>query len=153
MIVYRIARKKYAHDLSGIGAKIAGGRWNSPGNPVVYTSGSISLAMLEVAVHLPLEKLPKGFFLITIEVPEDIQVAKVDRSKLPLNWALSIQAPVTQQIGDLFLSKGKNLVLQVPSAVVPEEFNYLVNPNHKSFSAVKIISMKDLNFDSRLFKG
>lgn len=153
MIVFRISREKYSRDISGTGAKLAGGRWNSPGNALLYTSGSISLAMLEVAVHLPLEKVPKGFFLTSIEIPDDFELLKIERSRLPLNWALSIHAPYTQNIGDSFLKEGKRLVLRVPSAVVPEEYNYLINPFHNDFTLVKIIEVKAINFDSRLFKG
>lgn len=153
MIVYRITRKRYARDLSGKGAKMAGGRWNSPGIPILYTSGSIALAMLEVAVHLPLEKLPKGFCLTSIKIPEDFQEKKIERKKLPLNWSLSIHAPYTRSIGDNFIKDNNHLTLKVPSAVVPEEYNYLINPNHQYFSKVEIINVKELNFDSRLFKA
>ena len=152
MIVYRIARKKYARDISGLGAKKVGGRWNFPGMALLYTSGSISLAMLEVAVHLPLEKIPSGFYLIKIKVPDSHLIVKPDMNKLPLNWALSVHAPYSQKLGDDFVNDGKYLVLKVPSAVVPDEFNYLINPEHEDFGKVKILEVKELNFDKRLFK-
>jgi RES domain-containing protein len=153
MIVYRIAHQKYARDLTGTGAKLAGGRWNSPGNRMLYTAGSISLAILEVAVHLSLEKVPKGFKIIVLEIPDEYAHKSIDRRKLPINWSLSIHAPFTQNIGDVFLEKNEFLTLQVPSAIVPEEYNYLINPLHPAFSLVKILDIRDMNFDSRLFKA
>ncbi len=151
MIVYRISRNKYAHDLSGAGTKISGARWNSQGNPMLYTAGSISLAILEIAVHLPLEQLPTGYQLITIEIPDSFKSVAVDAKSLPINWSLSVHAPTTQNISDAFLGEREHLVLKVSSAIVPGECKYLINPLPEDFYKVKIIDVRDMNFDCRLF--
>lgn len=148
MVVYRLSKSLYANDLSGKGAELVGGRWNSKGNAVLYTSQSIALCVTEIAVHIPLGILPKDFELIHIEIPEDLIL---EIKKLPKDWQTFPHADSTQKIGDKFLKDLKYLILKVPSAAVQGEFNYLINPKHKDFEKVKIRKKEKFSFDERLF--
>ena len=149
MIVYRLSKGQYANDLSGKGAELVGGRWNSRGNAMLYTSQSIALCVTEIAVHVPLGILPKDYQLIHIEIPdEDL----LEMKRLPKDWQSFPHSNSTQMIGDKFLKEHKHLVFKVPSAAVQGEFNYLVNPRHKNFNQIKIVKMEDFNFDERLFR-
>jgi RES domain-containing protein len=150
MIVYRLSKAKYAEDLGGKGAEIAGGRWNSKGKRVLYTSQSIALCTTEIAVHTPLGNIPTDYKLITIEIPDTL--IKEHSGKLPKDWKLFPHSKSTQKIGDQFLTEGKYLALKVPSAVVQGEHNYLLNPAHEFFQKVKIIRVEEFSFDKRLFK-
>lgn len=152
MIVYRISRGKYKDDLSGTGAEINGGRWNNKGTKVLYTASSIALAMTEVAVHVPFGILPIGYFVISIEIP-DVKISNVtDKDLRGTTWNSHPPSHITQKIGDDFIIANKDLILKVPSAVAPGDFNFLINPSHKEFSKVKIIKMSPFGFDQRLFK-
>ena len=149
MIVYRLSKGQYANDLSGKGAELVGGRWNSCGNAMLYTSQSIALCVTEIAVHVPLGILPKDYQLIHIEIrDEDFLEVK----RLPKDWQTFPHSNSTQLIGDKFLKEQKFLVLKVPSATVQGEFNYLINPRHKNFNQIKIVKIENFNFDERLFR-
>lgn len=148
MIVYRLSRKRYAEDLSGRGAELAGGRWNSKGTALVYTGQNISLCMVEVAVHLPLGIVPKDYELISIEIPDDeIQELETDK----FDWQSALTFVITRDLGDEFARKSEKLILKVPSAVVQGEFNYLINPKHPKIKKVKIKKVEAFGFDDRLF--
>lgn len=152
MIVYRLAKSKYSRDLSGKGAEIAGGRWNSKGNAVLYTSDSRALCTAEIAVHTPLGIVPANFELITIEISDASECSVVKPEVLPENWHRFPFRRQTQVVGDQFLKDNENLLLKVPSAVVQGAFNYLLNPAHKNFSEmVSIVNVEVFNFDPRLF--
>ena len=149
MIVYRLSKGQYANDLSGKGAELVGGRWNSRGNAMLYTSQSIALCVTEIAVHVPLGILPKDYQLIHIEIPdEDL----LEMKRLPKDWQSFPHSNSTQMIGDKFLKEHKHLVFKVPSAAVQGEFNFLINPSHKNFNQIKIVKLEDFNFDERLFR-
>ena len=149
MIVYRLSKAQYAQDLSGKGAELVGGRWNSRGNAMLYTSQSIALCVTEIAVHVPLGILPKYYQLIHIEIPdEDL----LEMKRLPKDWQSFPHSNSTQMIGDKFLKEHKHLVFKVPSAAVQGEFNFLINPRHKNFNQIKIVKIEDFNFDERLFR-
>ena len=150
MMVYRITRSQYTK-LDGQGAKLAGGRWNSRGIPLVYSGQSISLCVLEVAVHLPLGMLPADYVLTSIEVPEAVSMVVIPAMRLPLNWRVTLHAFETQNIGDDFFEKKQFCVLKVPSATVPTEHNFIINPEHPEFSLIKTIDISPYDFDSRLF--
>ena len=151
MIVYRLSKSKYASDLSGKGAEKIGGRWNSKGTALVYTSESRALCTTEIAVHTPLGNLPLDYQLIAIEIPDDIQIKEIAKAELPQYWNTIPYSPATQKTGDIFVVEGKFLVLKVPSVVVPGDYNYLLNPAHREFHKVKIESIEPFNFDERLF--
>ena len=151
MIVYRLSKSKYAHDLSGKGAEKYGGRWNSRGVPMIYTSGSRALCILEIAVHTPLGNLPTDYCLISIDIPEDC-ISELEAAKLPNAWNSSPHGHKTQVMGDAFAAECAQLVFKVPAAVVQGEFNYLINPLHPDFRNVKIVKVEEFNFDKRLFR-
>lgn len=150
MIVYRLSKEKYKNDLSGKGAELAGGRWNSKGVPVLYTSESRALCSTEIAVHSPLGIVPSDYWIMSIEFPDTVEISEIDPSTLPEDWDAAPHTNATQLIGDRFVGLGKTLVLKVPSAVVPGDFNYLINPAHSLFPLVKIIDSEIFEFDKRL---
>jgi RES domain-containing protein len=153
MRVYRIERKKYLETtLLGIGAaKTEGYRWNSPNTYLVYTAESRALATLEVFVHLDLsEDLPTDRMYVEIEIPEEVEIMEIPIASLPPNWDARPPILETQIIGDDFVSGNQAAVLKVPSAIVPSEFNYLLNPNHPDSKKIKVISVKHVVFDERM---
>lgn len=151
MIVYRISRGRYKDDLSGTGAEMFGGRRNNKGNKMLYTAASRALAMAEVAVHVPFGILPKDYFLISIEVPE-VTIQTIPQKKLTgTDWDSHPPSALTQKMGDTFLINNTDLILQVPSVVVPGDFNFLLNPLHKDFHRVSVKKVEAFGFDPRLF--
>lgn len=153
MKVYRIERKKYLKNtLKGIGAALTEGyRWNSLNTYLVYTAESRALATLEVSVHLDLsEDLPNDRFYVEIDIPTDIQIQEIDNDDLPENWNSRPPILETQFIGDDFVTDGKAAILKVPSCIVPQEYNYLINPNHPDASRITVISETAMKFDPRI---
>lgn len=151
MKVFRLSKAEFSGDLSGKGAEIAGGRWNPKGIPVVYTSDSRALCMAEVAVHLPVGLIPKDYKIVEIEIPED-KILEVSKESLPENWNAYPEIIETKKIGEEWVKSSEFLILKVPSAVVEGDFNYLINPRNKDINQVKINSVKEFRFDSRLFQ-
>ncbi len=151
MIVFRLAKAKYSHDFSGKGAEKTGGRWNSKGVSIVYTSESRALCTAEIAVHTPLGLLPTDYEIITIELPDSIKIRTLAIKNLPSDWNSIPHSGSTQEIGDEFIRQNKTAVFKVPSAVVPGDFNYLLNPKHDDFAKVKIKKTEVFGFDLRLF--
>ena len=147
MILYRIAKRPYA-DLSGTGARLYGGRWNSEGRSMVYLTSSRSLAVLEALVHLSPTNLPLDFCIMTIDAPNNFAEIKIEQ--LTPNWDEYPEPNSLKHIGNDFILKQKHLLLKVPSAIVKEEFNYLLNPLHPDAGLVKIISVTPFAFDQRL---
>jgi len=155
MIVYRIEREKYLKTtLTGIGASISKGfRWNSINTKLVYTAESRALAMLEVSVHLDLsEDLPTDRYFVEIEIPDKIIIQEVKIEDLPEDWNYKPPTLTTQTIGDDFVTQNESAVLKVPSSIVPQEYNYLINPDHPDAMKIKVIKKISLNFDPRLKK-
>lgn len=151
MEVFRIAQEQYADDLSGNGARLFGGRWNSEGLFAVYTSSSRSLALLETLAHTPAKMLDiKEYFLITLLIPDIIKPEQLDKDKLTNNWDAPDTRPVTKNLGDHFLRSKKGLLLSVPSVLINEEDNYVLNPVHQDMKKVKIIFKRRIYFDHRL---
>ena len=149
MIVYRISNESYKGDISGNGAAINGSRWNSKNIRMLYTGEYISLSILESLVHLREIDLPEKQFLLMIEIP-DIEFQEIKVVKLMNRWQQHIS--YTQWIGDQFITTNKSLVLKVPSAIVPQEHNFLINPLHAAFKKVKLINSELLNLDKRLLQ-
>lgn len=152
MRVFRLMRKKYGIELSGKGAALSGNRWNSKGTELIYCADSRALAMAEVAVHLSLSILPKDYVMVEIEIPNSVSISSLKTDDLPQGWNSFPHLLDTQKIGDDFVAERKSCVLKVPSAVVPGDFNFLINSNHLDFSAIKIVGYKDFPFDQRLFQ-
>ncbi|WP_266205528.1 RES family NAD+ phosphorylase [Pontibacter kalidii] len=151
MIVYRLSRGLYRKDLSGRGAEIAGGRWNSKGTAILYTSESIALCTVEIAVHMPLGIVPKDYHLVRIELPDSASIKELSEADLPEDWKSFPHANSTQEIGDAFVQELEHLVLKVPSATVQGNYNFLVNPRHPDFNQVKVLDTQLFEFDKRLF--
>lgn len=151
MIVFRLAKSKYSLNLSGKGAEKTGGRWNSKGTSIIYTSESRALCTAEIAVHIPLGILPKDFKLVMIEIPDSVRVKEIILNQLPQDWNSIPHSGSTQEIGDVFINEQKYAVIKVPSAAVPGDFNYLINPAHADFNKIKIIDSVAFVFDQRLF--
>jgi RES domain-containing protein len=151
MIVHRLSRSKFSKDLSGKGAELAGGRWNSKGTAMLYTSDSIALCTVEVAVHMPLGIVPADYKLVTISLPDDIVIPELPENTLPTDWKSFPHGNATQEIGDEFIVAQEALAFKVPSAAVQGSFNYLVNPRHPDFQKVTIVSTIAFEFDKRLF--
>lgn len=152
MRVYRIAKGKYAADLSGTGAEIYGGRWNNKGTKMVYTASSIALAMTEVAVHVPFGLLPVDYVVVSIDVPENSISMITEEDLKDIEWNSHPPSHITQKIGDTFVSQNTDLILKVPSAVVEGDFNFLINLAHHEFSKVQVMAVNPFQFDKRLFR-
>ncbi|MFB6231519.1 MAG: RES family NAD+ phosphorylase [Salinibacter sp.] len=148
--VWRIVKEKYADSaFSGEGARRAGGRFNSPDNPVVYSSESLALAELEILVNLPTDRLLSSYVAFRAEIP-DSRVEALDHTKLPEGWREDPVPDSVRKIGDQWLKSERSLALRVPSAVVPAEDNILINPEHPAFEEVKIEGPFDPEIDDRL---
>ena len=152
MIVFRLSKPAYAEDLSGRGAELSGGRWNSKGVALVYTSESRALSTTEIAVHTPLGIIPDDYKLISIEIPDKVKILELKIIDLSKDWKSIPYKSSSQQLGNNFVKEEKYLIMKVPSAVVQDEFNYLINPKHKDINKIKIIKVEDFGFDERLFK-
>jgi len=152
MIVYRLSKQAYIKDLSGYGAEKTGGRWNSKGIPILYTAASRALAVVEIAVHVPLGIIPTDYYLATIEIPDKASIPRVEIADLPANWNKNPFIKTTQLIGDGFIKNNQHLMVQVPSATVTGDYNYLINPRHPNFKTITIKSVDAFEFDLRLFK-
>ncbi len=148
--VWRICTKQHLRNaFSGEGAAANGGRWNSPGTPVVYAAGTQSLAALEILVHTadPNDLIDLGYVAFPVEVDDDMVA---DVSKLPRNWK-SYPAPLaTMRLGDAWVRGGTSVVLRVPSVVIPAESNFLLNPAHPGFQRLRIGKPIAFAFDQRL---
>jgi len=151
MIVFRLSKSRHSKDLSGKGAEKFGGRWNSKGVALLYTSDSRALCTAEIAVHTPLGNLPTDYEVTLIQIPENTIIPELELSELPTDWNSIPHSYSTQEIGDKFVDEDHFLVLKVPSAVVQGEFNYLINPNHDDFKSITIKKTEPFAFDARLF--
>jgi RES domain-containing protein len=152
MFVYRIARRAYIDDLTGLGARLYGGRWNHQGTAMVYASESRSLATLEYLVHLPPAFVPTDLAIATLEIPDDIPAEDLTIDGMPEDWR-RFPAPLRcADLGASWIRSRQTLLLRVPSAIVEEEFNVLINPEHPHMSSVTIRNVEPYAFDDRLMK-
>lgn len=151
MQVYRISKCRYIKDLSGAGSARFPGRWHSKGTHVLYTAGSPSLALLESVVHLSGIVL-ESYCLLSLDIPVN-SIAEVHPDIIDGNWHYYPAPSSLRQIGDQFVRDNKYLALRVPSAIIPEESNYLINPGHKDFAQVSMVFQRELDIDRRLIKG
>ncbi|MFN0050052.1 MAG: RES family NAD+ phosphorylase [Cytophagales bacterium] len=150
MILYRIAEKKYAEDLSGNGAALYGGRWNPKDVPILYCASSVALASLEVLIRFHESNRSSNLHLIVINIGNNDSIQKIESSNLSLHWIEQIDE--TKKIGQAWSKSNQSMMLEVPSAIVPIDKNYLLNPNHSNYSQVEIIDIVPYQFDNRLFK-
>lgn len=154
MLVYRICKQAYATDLSGTGAGLYGGRWNPKGINLVYTAGSTSLACLEYLVHNFHVMMKQEICLSEILVSGNSAIEAVSLNDLPADWQTKSYTPLsTQTIGFNFFHRAKAYALKVPSAIVTNEFNYLLNPFHPDHKQTSIHQqITPFTIDERLFK-
>ncbi len=150
-VVYRIIKTRYAENtFDGYGAKKYGGRWNSKGVAVTYTSDTVSLAALEVLVHLHNPAILEAYTLCALEIPDD-EVLVLAEEALPDDWRLDPAPLSTAGIGDDWVAGGDSLALAVPSTIIPMQNNILLNPGHAAFAeVVKTVRCEPFTFDQRL---
>lgn len=149
--VWRITSEEYVESaFSGEGAEKYGGRFNSVGTPVVYTSGSLALATLEMLTKINDRRRLAGRVCLPAVFKEK-QVVAYEGSDLPENWDARPYEPASQKVGDRWAAAEESLVLRVPSVVVPKEYNYLINPEHPDFGDLEIGEPEPLGPDPRIF--
>lgn len=141
-----------ADDLGGKGAAITGGRWNRPDHPVVYCASSIALAVLETVVHLGLQDLPLNRYLVRIDVPQALWDARKrdTHATLAVGWDALPAGKVSLDAGDAWLKSNDGLLYQVPSVIVPEEGNLLINPRHPDAARLVAVKLRRWQYDARL---
>ncbi len=147
MILWRVSNYQ---TLDGVGGLYVSGRWYTKGHPVIYCTLNPATALLETLVHIEIdsEDRPERFQVLRIEGPDSLSMEKVEAASLPANWAEEMS--ITQTLGDHWLSEGRSLLLQVPSVLVPETWNVLVNPQHAEAYRLKIAAIYGHAFDVRL---
>lgn len=141
-----------ANDLSGTGARTTGGRWNSKGTPVVYCATNIALATLETVHYLRSGGLPFNRFLVRIDVPDAVWDARQVLDPLPGGWDAIPAGLAARTAGDAWIAAGVSALLLVPSVIVPDEYNVLINPRHADAAAIKATTLKRWIYDPRLFR-
>ncbi len=146
---YRLIKEKHLKNaFDGEGARLHGGRWNSKGVSIVYTSNSLALCSLEIFVHLPSYQLLKEYYYIKVSFDSDLVID----AKAKKGWNARPVSKVSQSIGDNWVKKNESPVLKVPSILMPDGNNYLLNFNHPDSNKIKIGKPKNLDFDPRLKK-
>ncbi|MFT4092803.1 MAG: RES family NAD+ phosphorylase [Niabella sp.] len=149
MIAYRITLEKWAGHLTASGRAA---RWNSNGHFMLYTASTRALACLENMVHRRGIGRDELFRVTLIEIPDELEVKKINKKILSAHWQEYINYASCQTIGDAWLKENQTAVLQVPSAIITEEYNYLINPQHPDFIRIKILAVEKFTFDERLLK-
>lgn len=152
--VWRIANnsKRYPpEDLSGAGAAQRGGRWNPAGRSVVYSATTISLACLETLTHTNTESLPLPRCLIRIDIPDDVWIARETlREPYPLGWDEMPPRKASIEFGNVWLASNRCALLEVPSVIIPEETNILINPLHPDAKRIVALNLRPWKYDERL---
>ena len=152
--VYRLTKLPYQKQIfSGIGGLYAHGRWTRRGRPVVYASQSIALAVLEYTLNYKRRGWVPASVLGRATIPDDVAIDAVEVSELPRNWSDPDPSSMLREIGEDWLERGATAVLKVPSAVVTEESNYLLNPEHPDFKKLTIGKSMRYQFDRRLTRS
>lgn len=151
MRVWRLCRKGHAA-FDGEGARRYGGRWNPPGTAVVYTAATLSLAVLELFVRLEAEDRPDDLVTIAADIPNTLRVHALEVADLPEGWR-SIPAPEElRSLGAAWAASLDTAVFAVPSALVPQERNYILNPAHRDFTHIVVGAPESFTFDPRMWK-
>jgi RES domain-containing protein len=147
MILWRISNHA---SLDGGGGLLASARWHLRGHPIVYLAESPPGALLEVLVHLEVDSsaLPKRYKILKLETADDITIKTIDESGLSARWHRDVDA--TRNVGTEWLVSGETVLLRVPSAIVPETYNVLLNPKHPEAARLVILWHREYPWDSRL---
>jgi len=151
-VVWRIARRPHALDRLGISAREEGGRWNHPGTGVIYAGRTIAIAALERFVHLA-GIVPPDLVLVRAELPRNHSAEEPRLADLPPGWDLVPAGPASMEFGTKWVRESRSLVLYVQSALVREERNAVLNPNHAEFSGVTMVIERDFHYDPRMFQA
>lgn len=152
LTVWRLVAERHAASaFDGEGARLYGGRWNHPGVRVVYTSATLSLAALELLVHLDLEDAPENRVAIGAELPAGLEIQELSAKDLPTAWRSYPAPEALKDLGTAWASESRSPVLRVPSVVIPEESNYLLNPHHPDLSRMTVQDPAPFTFDRRLW--
>jgi RES domain-containing protein len=146
--VWRLCKRAHAA-FDGEGARLAGGRWNRRGTRMVYTAGSLSLAALEMLVHSEASLLPADLVAIPADIPASVGIEPLDQSRLPSDWRLNPAPDALAALGDDWIASARTSVLAVPSAIVPVERNYLLNPAHPDFGKIQRGAPEAFSLDPR----
>jgi RES domain-containing protein len=145
--VYRICVEEYSRDLFASGFR---GRWNLKGSFVVYTAGSRALACLENVVHRSGEGLQSLFKVVVIHVPDELTRARISLDQLPAEWHKTKNYPLCQPLGEAWYQSRPSAILEVPSSIIPNEYNFILNTRHPDFKAIQIIRWENFDFDPRI---
>ena len=151
MLVWRICSRNHRR-FDGEGARLYGGRWNQVGTSVVYASGSLSLTALELFVHVDIDTVPDELVAILAEIPDTLTMETIKIESLPREWRRYPAPEVLKDIGTAWAKRGSSALLAVPSAVIPVERNYLLNPAHGDFKRVRLQKPVPFRFDVRMWK-
>lgn len=150
---WRLIRSSHKKDaFTGEGARLAGGRWNHKDVSIVYTSENLSLAALELFVHLKRKAIKFPLVSFEIEIPDSVPVEEIPRDRLPRTWREEPPPEATKSIGSDWIKRNASAVLRVPSIIVPVEFNFLLNPFHVDFKKIKIGKPSSFSLDPRMAK-
>jgi len=150
--LWRIARRPHALDRLGTGAREDGGRWNHPGTGVIYTGCTIAIAALEKFVQVA-RQAPRDLVLVRVELPKRHSAERPELADLPQDWNLVPAGPASMDFGTTWARENRSLVLYIPSVLVPEERNAVVNPDHGEFAAVKMAIEREFHYDGRMYLG
>jgi RES domain-containing protein len=140
-----------ANDMTGTGAKMSGGRWNSAGIPMVYSSANIALAALETLSYVRTAGLPFNRFLVRLDFPDDVWVQRTILDPLPGGWDAIPSGITGKRIGDSWIANATSAILVVPSVIITEEQNILVNPAHPASAKIVATTVKRFVYDPRFF--
>jgi RES domain-containing protein len=149
--VWRLCKRAHSA-FDGEGARLAGGRWNRRGSRMIYTSGSLSLAALEILVHCEPSLLPADLVAIPADIPVSLAIEPIDEAGLPADWSRMPPPDALADLGSGWLKAARSPILSVPSAVVRRERNYLLNPAHPDFDKIRRGSAEPFSLDPRLRK-
>lgn len=154
MRAWKICRQRHVQStLSGEGARKKGGRWNDPGVAIVYISAHLSLAALEVFVHLDPEDAPGDLAAVPVEIPDDLDIDGFEPAGLPSDGRAEPVPASTRKIGGEWVEAGRTAILRAPSVIVPIEYNYLINPARPAANRILAGSAEPFSFDPRMWKS
>lgn len=151
MRLWRIAQSKYALDRLCAGSALYGGRWNPVGMPALYCGASIAICALEKFVHVGQAPLPP-LVLVAVDLPDDCRILTPSTSELPAGWDELPTSTSAQSLGRAWLDRAEMLAMRVPSVVLPEESNVIINPQHSDYVCVQLTVVRPFTFDGRMYK-
>ena len=153
LTAWRLVKAKHAGTaFDGEGARRFGGRWNERGTPMVYLGGSVSLAALEIFVHLTAADARLEYVTIQVDIPSGVSIHELKISQLPDNWREEPPPHVCKTLGTEWIKGGETALLRLPSVIVPSEYNTLLNPHHRDARRLKMHPPQRFGFDDRMWK-